>query len=61
MLNEQRRQELFAKLGRESSFASVEERNEWIREEQRLHNNQITFVCMYSHLVNIHRLENSQI
>ncbi|KAI9562834.1 structural maintence of chromosome protein 3 [Daphnia sinensis] len=35
MLDEQRRQQLFAKLGREALFSSIEERNDWIHEEQR--------------------------
>jgi hypothetical protein len=36
MLSEQRRQQLFAKLGRETLFSTIEERNQWIKEEQRL-------------------------
>ncbi len=36
MLNEQRRQQLFAKLGRGTLFNTIEERNQWIKEEQRL-------------------------
>jgi hypothetical protein len=35
MLSEQRRQQLFAKLGRETLFSTIEERNQWIKEEQR--------------------------
>lgn len=36
MLSEQRRQQLFAKLGRGTLFSTIEERNQWIKEEQRL-------------------------
>ncbi|XP_032781145.2 structural maintenance of chromosomes protein 3 [Daphnia magna] len=34
MLDEQRRQQLFTKLGREALFSSIEERNHWIKDEQ---------------------------
>ncbi|XP_057366542.1 structural maintenance of chromosomes protein 3-like [Daphnia carinata] len=34
MLDEQRRQQLFTKLGREALFSSIQERNHWIKDEQ---------------------------
>lgn len=34
-LKEQRRQQLYTKLGREQIFDSLIERDQWIREEQR--------------------------